>query len=202
MKSGRRSLPFHRAVLLLTLLSGLPAIGVALVLLWQSGAGAAARWTLSTLTILAWLGLAAEVEARVVRPLRTLASVLEALRADDTTMHARGARRDDPLGEVLLEANALGDAMREKTLGALEASALLRAVMEQIDVAIFTFATWCATPPMQRWRPAGKYGCAGGWRACARRSWWRTRGRGCPSPTTSSSRSSPPSPRARALDCS
>jgi nitrogen fixation/metabolism regulation signal transduction histidine kinase len=123
----------------LTLLSGLPALAVALILLWQSDAGSAPKWTLSTLMILAWAGIAAEVHARVVRPLQTLANVLEALRARDTSMRARGARRGDPLGEVLLEANALGDAMREKTLGALEASALLRAVMEQIDVAIFTF---------------------------------------------------------------
>ena len=139
MKADRPRLPFDRAVLLLTLLSGLPAIAVALVLLWDSGAGAAAKWTFSTLVILAWAGLAAEVRSRVVRPLQTLANVLEALRAGDTSMRARGARRGDPLGEVLLEANALGDAMREKTLGALEASALLRAVMTQLDVAIFTF---------------------------------------------------------------
>ena len=134
-----RRLPFDRAILLLTLLSGLPALGVALGLLWDGGAGAAAQWTLSTLMILAWVGLAAEVHARVVRPLHTLANLLEALRAGDTSMRARGARRGDPLGEVMLEANALGDALREKTLGALEASALLRAVMAQIDVAIFTF---------------------------------------------------------------
>lgn len=139
MKRERRRLPFDRAVFVLTLLSGLPALGVALVLLWQGGASAAARWTLTTVMILAWIGLAAEVRGRVVRPLQTLANVLEALRAGDTSMRARGARRGDALGEVLLEANALGDAMREKTLGALEASALLRAVMEQIDVAIFTF---------------------------------------------------------------
>ncbi|UQA57149.1 sensor histidine kinase [Polyangium aurulentum] len=139
MKDERPRLPFDRAVLLLTLLSGGPALLVALVLLWRSDAGAAARWTLSTLMVLVWAGLAFEVQGRVVRPLQTLANVLEALRAGDTTMRARGARPGDALGEVLLEANALGDAMREKTLGALEAGALLRAVMEQIDVAIFTF---------------------------------------------------------------
>ena len=139
LKRDRPRFPFDRAVLLLTLLSGLPALGLSLVLLWRSGAGDPAKWTLSTLVVVLWAGLASEVHARVVRPLQTLANVLEALRAGDTSMRARGARRGDPLGEVLLEANALGDAMREKTLGALEATALLRAVMDQIDVAIFTF---------------------------------------------------------------
>jgi nitrogen fixation/metabolism regulation signal transduction histidine kinase len=139
VRRERPRLPFDRAVFLLTLLSGLPALGLALLLLWRGDAGAPAKWTLTTLVVVVWLGLAAEVHARVVRPLQTLANVLEALRAGDTSMRARGARRGDPLGEVLLEANSLGDAMREKTLGALEATALLRAVMEQIDVAIFTF---------------------------------------------------------------
>ena len=139
MNAERPRLSFDRGVLLLTLLSGLPAVALALFLLWRSDMGAAARWTLTTLVLLTWAGVASEVQARVVRPLQTLANVLEALRAGDTSMRARGARRGDPLGEVLLEANALGDAVREKTLGALEASALLRAVMAQIDVAIFAF---------------------------------------------------------------
>jgi nitrogen fixation/metabolism regulation signal transduction histidine kinase len=139
VRRERPRLPFDRAVFLLTLLSGLPALGLALLLLWRGDVGAPAKWTLTTLVVVVWLGLAAEVHARVVRPLQTLANVLEALRAGATSMRARGARRGDPLGEVLLEANSLGDAMREKTLGALEATALLRAVMEQIDVAIFTF---------------------------------------------------------------
>ncbi|MDC3961928.1 PAS domain-containing protein [Polyangium jinanense] len=139
MNAERPRLPFDRGIFLLTLLAGLPAVVLALVLLWRSDAGAAAKWTLTTIVVLTWAGVASEVQARVVRPLQTLANVLEALRAGDTSMRARGARRGDPLGEVMLEANALGDAVREKTLGALEASALLRTVMEQIDVAIFAF---------------------------------------------------------------
>jgi PAS domain S-box-containing protein len=39
----------------------------------------------------------------------------------------------------MLEANILGETLREQRLGALEASALLRRVMEEIDVAIFAF---------------------------------------------------------------
>ncbi|MDI1482673.1 ATP-binding protein [Polyangium sp. y55x31] len=139
MNAERSRLPFDRGIFLLTLLAGLPAVVLALALLWRSDAGAAAKWTLTTIVVLTWAGVASEVQARVVRPLQTLANVLEALRAGDTSMRASGARRGDPLGEVMLEANALGDAVREKTLGALEASALLRTVMEQIDVAIFAF---------------------------------------------------------------
>jgi len=54
-------------------------------------------------------------------------------------MRARGARPDDALGEVMLEVNSLSDALRERRLGALEATALLAKVVEEIDVAVFTF---------------------------------------------------------------
>ena len=49
------------------------------------------------------------------------------------------AKRDDPLGEVVLEVNALGTTLREQRLGALEATALLSKVMEEIDVAVLAF---------------------------------------------------------------
>jgi signal transduction histidine kinase len=48
-------------------------------------------------------------------------------------------RRDDPLGQALSEVNALAQTLREQRLGALEATALLRKVMEEIDVAVFAF---------------------------------------------------------------
>jgi two-component system, NtrC family, nitrogen regulation sensor histidine kinase NtrY len=139
VSSGRTRIRYDRLVLLLTLLAGLPALVIAFVLLWRTDAGDAAKWTLSVLMLGVWIGIAMEVQSRIVRPLQTLANVLEGVRVGDFSMRARGARRGDPLGEVLLEANALGDALRNQTLGALEANALLRAVMEQIDVAIFTF---------------------------------------------------------------
>ena len=40
---------------------------------------------------------------------------------------------------VMRELNALGDSLREQRLGAVEAGALLRAVMAEIDVAVFAF---------------------------------------------------------------
>ena len=44
----------------------------------------------------------------------------------------RGA--DDALGAVMLEINTLADTLRTQRLGAQEATALLRAVMAEIDV--------------------------------------------------------------------
>ncbi|HVH70381.1 MAG TPA: ATP-binding protein, partial [Candidatus Dormibacteraeota bacterium] len=69
----------------------------------------------------------------------TLSNLLAALREEDYSLRARGARMEDAMGEVMIEVNALGETLRSQRLGALEASALLRTVMEEIDLAIFTF---------------------------------------------------------------
>jgi two-component system nitrogen regulation sensor histidine kinase NtrY len=65
--------------------------------------------------------------------------VLAALREGDYSLRARGADAEDALGLVYLEANALAETLRRQRLGALEASALLRTVIAEIDAAIFAF---------------------------------------------------------------
>jgi nitrogen fixation/metabolism regulation signal transduction histidine kinase len=86
-----------------------------------------------------WLGFAFAVQARVVRPLQTMANLLSALREGDFSVRARDARRDEALGDAMAEINTLSRTLQEQRLSALEATALLRTVMEEIEVAIFAF---------------------------------------------------------------
>jgi nitrogen fixation/metabolism regulation signal transduction histidine kinase len=65
--------------------------------------------------------------------------MIAALREDDFSLRARGATTADDLGLVFLEMNALGETLRQQRLGAQEATALLRRVMNEIDVAVFAF---------------------------------------------------------------
>jgi nitrogen fixation/metabolism regulation signal transduction histidine kinase len=65
--------------------------------------------------------------------------LLAALREGDYSIRARGAGGSNALGEVLLEINSLGETLRLQRLGAFEATALLRTIMSEIDVAVFTF---------------------------------------------------------------
>ena len=85
------------------------------------------------------LGFILSAREHVVRPLQTMTNLLAALREGDYSIRARGARADDALGEALLEINALGETLRLQRLGAFEATALLRTIMAEIDVAVFTF---------------------------------------------------------------
>ena len=132
-------LTYERRIQLLALAAGLPGSAVALILLWTGDYTSRTAWTLGLLIVGMWLGFALSLRQRVVFSLQTLSNLLAALREEDFSVRGRDARRDDAMGEVMMEVNALGETLREQRLGALEASALLRTVMEEIDVAIFTF---------------------------------------------------------------
>jgi len=135
-----KATPRHeRRVFWLALAGGFPAVALALGLLWFGDFTPRTQWTLTLLVAGVWLACAAIVKEHVVRPLQTVSNVLAALRERDYTLRARGSNPEDALGLLLLELNSLGDDMRAQRLGALEATALLRRVMEEIDVAIFAF---------------------------------------------------------------
>ncbi|HEU4597857.1 MAG TPA: ATP-binding protein [Pyrinomonadaceae bacterium] len=135
----RERLSHERRVLLMALAAALPAVIVSLVLLWAGPYTPKTVWTLAALIICVWLGFSFAAQGRVMRPLQTVSNLLASLREGDYSFRARGGRGDDALGEVIREINALGETLREQRLGALEATALLRAVMAEIDVAVFAF---------------------------------------------------------------
>ena len=112
---------------------------VALVLLWAGDFTPKTRWTLAVLAVGWWLAVSGTIGERVVRPLQTISNLLAALREGDYSIRARGARTDEALGLAYFEVNALADVLRGQRLGALEATALLRRVIAEVDVAIFTF---------------------------------------------------------------
>lgn len=123
----------------MTLAAGAPAVIVSLVLLWVGDYTPKVLWTLAALIGCFWLGFSFAVQGRVMRPLQTVSNLLAALREGDYSFRARGGHGDDALSEVIREINSLGETMRGHRIGALEATALLRTVMSEIDVAVFAF---------------------------------------------------------------
>jgi two-component system nitrogen regulation sensor histidine kinase NtrY len=133
------AIPFEHKLVTLVLAGGLPALAIGLALLWSAPLTPALRWTLALLAVAAWIGGAAAVHSRVIHPLQTVANLLGALRQGDYSTRGRVARPDDALGVVFQEVNLLGETLKEQRLHALEAGALLRAVMTEIDVAVLAF---------------------------------------------------------------
>jgi len=136
----KRHVVHEQRMMLLALAAGLPAVITAMSFIWFTGNHTPkVEWTLSVLIIGFWLGFAASVKENVANPLRTLANLLEAMREGDYSIRGREDRNEDALREVMQQVNAMSATLRAQRLGALEATTLLRKVMEVIDIAIFTF---------------------------------------------------------------
>src|SRR5918992_4463267 len=135
----RRPRSHESRVFAASLAAGLPAVAAACWLLWSGDYPLRVRLTFSLLAAGAWLAGAFLVRERVIRPLQTISNLLAALREGDYSIRARGAGAADALGLALLEVNALSETLRGQRLRELEATALLRRVMEEIDVAVFAF---------------------------------------------------------------
>src|SRR5262245_61203599 len=120
--SVRRSgFKHERYLLLLVLGSGVGGVLLSITLLWSGGYSVKTRWIVAALLVIAWLAFALATRAAVMRPLQTLSNMLGAIREGDFTLRARGASYDDSLGELMMEINALSDALQHERLGALEA---------------------------------------------------------------------------------
>jgi two-component system nitrogen regulation sensor histidine kinase NtrY len=134
-----RWLRHDRRVLLMALLAGLPGLGIMVILLWLGDHSSKVRWTLTLFSVCVWVALSFSLRRHVVFPLHTLSNMLAGLREGDSSLRARVTDADDPLGEVMLEANMLAQTLRDQRLDTVEATALLRKVMAEIDVAVFAF---------------------------------------------------------------
>ncbi len=138
----RRRLAYERRLLVMGLAGGLPAVAAAVLLLIERHSFKLTL-TLGLIVVGCWLGFAFATSERARQTLQTLSGLLGALREGDYSIRARDASGADALGEVAREVNALGSTLREQRLGALEAEALARAVMAEIDVAVFAFDADC-----------------------------------------------------------
>jgi two-component system nitrogen regulation sensor histidine kinase NtrY len=134
-----RLLTYERRIVGTALLAVVPLAVAAVLLVWAGDYPPIVTWTVALL-IGATLGVATVAIYEVVAyPLRTVANVISAVREEDYSIRAREARDGAMLGEIMLELNELSATMRRRHLAALEAAALVRAVISEVDAAIFAF---------------------------------------------------------------
>jgi nitrogen fixation/metabolism regulation signal transduction histidine kinase len=151
-RKKKKLMSFEKRILLFALGAGGFALGVCELMLWFGSYSSQTQWTLTFFLVLAWLIGAFAIRAQVIRPLQTLSNMVAALREEDFSFRARRASRDDALGELVLEINSLSDILQSQRLGSMEAVALLKKVLMEIDVAVFTF------DPQQRLRIVNRAG--------------------------------------------
>jgi nitrogen fixation/metabolism regulation signal transduction histidine kinase len=130
---------YEKRIVLTALTALLPVVVAALLLVWLGDFSAKVRWTVIFFVAISTFIAGYVLHEQLVYPLRTLSNIITALREEDYSLRARHATRAGAFGEVMIEVNALADLMESRKLEAVEAAALLRAVLAQIDAAIFAF---------------------------------------------------------------
>ena len=135
----KKSFNYETRVLLIGLSSGLLGVGGTLFLMWRGGFSLKIQLTVGAVVIVWWLLISFAQREEMIRPLQTLSNLVAALLEGDYSIRVRGQSRDEPLGLAITEVNRLGEILREQRLGAIEATALLHKIMDEIDVGIFAF---------------------------------------------------------------
>jgi nitrogen fixation/metabolism regulation signal transduction histidine kinase len=125
----------NRAFVLALGAAAVPA-AIALPLVWFAPYDLKSKITLTLAVALGILGFALAARGHVLRPLQTIANVIGALRERDYSVRGRHARRDDALGEAMIELSTLADELRAERWRDEEAAAGLARVVEGLDAAV------------------------------------------------------------------
>jgi len=131
--------PFERRVIRFVALLVVPGLLISGILIWLKPWALESKLLLIGIELLLCLVIGAALHDHIIRPIQTLANVVGALREEDYSFRARLAVPNDALGELSMEVNALADLLAQHRTGAIEASALLQRVVEEVDIPIFAF---------------------------------------------------------------
>lgn len=135
----RRKLRFDTRITLMALLISIPGVLVAELMIWLSSHSPEFKWTVTLFLALSWMIGTSLLHGEVIRPLQTLSNMVAAIREEDFSFRLRGGSRNDSLADLTYEINSLATRLQQQKVSALEATALFKKVMMEIDVAVFTF---------------------------------------------------------------
>jgi nitrogen fixation/metabolism regulation signal transduction histidine kinase len=138
-KRKNQRAPFERRIRRYSVLLVAPGLLISGILVWLQAWSIQTKLILIGTEVLTCLLIGAALHDHIIRPLQTLANVVGALRDEDYSFRARLAVPNDALGELSLEVNALADLLAKHRAGAIEATALLQRVVEEVDIPIFAF---------------------------------------------------------------
>lgn len=150
----RARLLYEHRISLYSFLVALPGLIVSTVFVWMQPWTTGSRLSLVAAELFIWWLIALALQEQTTRPLQTLANVIGSLREEDYSFRARNAVADDALGELSLEVNALADMLSDQKVRAIEATALLQRVVDEIDAPLFAFDLGSA---LRLVNPAGEH---------------------------------------------
>ena len=135
----RRRAPFERRIIRSSLCLAIPGLITSGILIWLQDWDIESKLALFFTELLLCGLVVGVLHEQIIRPLQTLANVVGALREEDYSFRARMAIPEDALGELSLEVNMLADLLAGHRIGAIEATALLQRVVEEVDIPLFAF---------------------------------------------------------------
>jgi two-component system, NtrC family, nitrogen regulation sensor histidine kinase NtrY len=150
----RARILYENRISLYSFLVALPGLFLGSAFVWAQSWTMQTRIVLVGLQLFVWWLLAMALQEQTIRPLQTLANVIASLREEDYSFRARNAAPEDALGELSLEVNALADMLSDQKIRAIEATALLRRVVDEIDAPLFAFDP---TSSLRLVNPAGEH---------------------------------------------
>jgi nitrogen fixation/metabolism regulation signal transduction histidine kinase len=137
--ASRHRFSFEQRLRIWLYLLGLPALVLCWIFLWQHSVEIPIQCLLLLVFVGCWAFAASLLTEQITRPLQTLANVVAALREDDYSFRARGGQRNDALGDLALEINALASMLQNQRSGSLEAMALVERVMSSMQSPVLAF---------------------------------------------------------------
>ncbi len=139
LATSPRRLSFEKRLRLWLYLLGLPALVLCWFLLSQHSVEITVQCIVLLICALGWAFAVSLLTEQITRPLQTLSNVVAALREDDYSFRARGGRRNDAMGDLALEINALASMLQNQRANALEAMALVERVMSSMQSPVLAF---------------------------------------------------------------
>ncbi len=139
MVRSHRRWPFEYRILGFGMLAAAPGLVLAALALWLLDAPAGAWWFGWFPAVLLSVSLAIVLRDRVSYPLRTLANLVEAIRAQDYSLRGVSGSSAGAFQELITEINAMSAELRARRFARLEAGLLLGKIIDELDAAVMTF---------------------------------------------------------------
>ena len=136
---NNRLLSFERRIRLWLLAAGTLTLAPTAILIQQQTASLPQTLGITFALALVYAFLAGIFFDQLLRPLQTLANIISAIREQDYSFRARGARRGDTVGDLALEINALSGTLQTQRAAAQDALSLLERVLSSMQSPVLAF---------------------------------------------------------------